>query len=799
MWRDRRILAEFHYQVLEEMDVRELVLNHFASRIDYGGKVIYFSRFLVTNEQYATFLVALELDCESCRFYYAIDNDNAKIAFDPNTNKFYCEDGYRLHPVTLVSLTGAIAYCNWVGGRLPTDEEWQYVATNGKQTVFPWGDSSPDIHLANFAENVGGTTIVGSYSASLMNIYDLAGNAWEWTSTRHNGKDEDGFRRGDKNYRIRGGGWSYSAQNLKSKSIASAWANSFGNCLGFRVVFDGSAKMFKSGLVVGRFSLLHNGHVRVIERAIAECERVIIGVGYGDSVVEPRNFLTPNERKSLILDKFGDRTDKVVLIPDIKEDRQWVGHVLSCIGEKPEAVYAGSWQDLHLFEQAGQFNCRIVKRRAEADSGISGSNLRARIRRNESIVGSVPEDYVDYYITTYRKRKALFEPIMADELDQDGFQDFIVALDSIQSIFFREKWTVASMIDGADVVSLMTNKKACIAKCREMYNFYFDLTDHKEDISVYAYFTPAVPDVMFTNTENAFQGVRIHENRMACVFETDDHIQIVKTWDNRRTYLWNQDRNILIAFLDTLDGSLAYDPMRIIRGLILDSLPDEWVKVHAACVAVGNSAVLLCAEKGKGKTTTLTGLLEADNNLKLVSDDKVYINKCRGLVYGSPQAIRLGMQTIINCQSLKRPLLDERGIRKMGHIMEDGKIQLVPFDYARLLGVSIIPVGNLTMGMVLDMTTNSDTLEIVRADDSHKQQITSILRTFSDSIHPHWLKKTAKNNMSIPFPNIDWHFCKGNMADIKHFIAVSKFINDSCSACGCMETNGNTKLTNLVD
>ena len=39
-----------------------------------------------------------------------------------------------------VSQNDAIAYAKWVGGRLPTDEEWQYIAAGPKYLDWPWGN-----------------------------------------------------------------------------------------------------------------------------------------------------------------------------------------------------------------------------------------------------------------------------------------------------------------------------------------------------------------------------------------------------------------------------------------------------------------------------------------------------------------------------------------------------------------------------------------------------------------------------------------------------------------------------------
>jgi len=87
------------------------------------------------------------------------------------------------HPVVYVTWHAAQAYCRWVGGRLPTEAEWEYAARAGRDQEFPWGDEPPSAQQANYsASRLGDTRPVGSYPPNPLGLYDMAGNVWEFTS-----------------------------------------------------------------------------------------------------------------------------------------------------------------------------------------------------------------------------------------------------------------------------------------------------------------------------------------------------------------------------------------------------------------------------------------------------------------------------------------------------------------------------------------------------------------------------------------------------------------------------------------
>ena len=87
------------------------------------------------------------------------------------------------HPVVLVSWYDAVAFCEWAGLALPTEEQWEKAARGTDGRTYPWGNNEPTDKLCNFNKNVGGTTSVGDYSPQGDSPYgcvDMSGNVWEW-------------------------------------------------------------------------------------------------------------------------------------------------------------------------------------------------------------------------------------------------------------------------------------------------------------------------------------------------------------------------------------------------------------------------------------------------------------------------------------------------------------------------------------------------------------------------------------------------------------------------------------------
>jgi formylglycine-generating enzyme required for sulfatase activity len=107
--------------------------------------------------------------------------------------------GREEHPVVHVAFEDAMAYAAWAGKDLPTEAEWEFAARGGlDRAEFAWGDdlTPKEQHMANTwqgrfpVENSAedgftGTSPVTAFPANGYGLFDMIGNAWEWTKDHY--------------------------------------------------------------------------------------------------------------------------------------------------------------------------------------------------------------------------------------------------------------------------------------------------------------------------------------------------------------------------------------------------------------------------------------------------------------------------------------------------------------------------------------------------------------------------------------------------------------------------------------
>lgn len=148
-----------------------------------------------------------------------------------------------MRPVAKVACADAVAFCQWTGGRLPTEAEWEYAARGGLDgKKYPWGDS---ISNGDARFGWGGAAPVASFPANNFGLHDVAGNVWEWVADWHGdgyyasspSADPAGPSTGSLRV-VRGGSWKDAPMFLRVSNRAWYVPNIQNSTVGFRCVLD---------------------------------------------------------------------------------------------------------------------------------------------------------------------------------------------------------------------------------------------------------------------------------------------------------------------------------------------------------------------------------------------------------------------------------------------------------------------------------------------------------------------------------------------------------------------------------
>lgn len=166
------------------------------------------------------------------------------------------------HPINCVDWGDAELYCSWAGGRLPREAEWEKASRAGTASRYPWGQEATCEHailddgvttgsVPNEPDGCGEdrTWPRGSRAPNRLGLFDMQGNAGEWTANWYAPDaiagiyakgDLDGPAGGSRRV-VRGGSWDENRPNLRSsfRNVKPPLSGgSIYGSIGFRCVYD---------------------------------------------------------------------------------------------------------------------------------------------------------------------------------------------------------------------------------------------------------------------------------------------------------------------------------------------------------------------------------------------------------------------------------------------------------------------------------------------------------------------------------------------------------------------------------
>jgi formylglycine-generating enzyme required for sulfatase activity len=156
-------------------------------------------------------------------------------------------------PISDMLWDDAAAYCQWVGGTLPTEAQWEKAARGVDGRIYPWGNQLATCDFAVMYDGSGPACgkqgapwPVGSkpQGASPYGALDMAGNVWEFTSdwydpnyyANSSGSNPQGPPSGSE-HTVRGGSLFMGPDHLRTTFRGSGVIHAVHGSQGFRCAF----------------------------------------------------------------------------------------------------------------------------------------------------------------------------------------------------------------------------------------------------------------------------------------------------------------------------------------------------------------------------------------------------------------------------------------------------------------------------------------------------------------------------------------------------------------------------------
>ena len=194
----------------------------------------------ITNKQFCDFLNVIGEKEVLSSGIIKIESIYCKIEL--KNGIFYPIFPYESFPIIEVNWYGAVSFAKWIGGKLPSESEWEFAARNkGDKIHYSFGDVADpkkgNYLLSQDDERWHSIRSVKTYQSNSLGLYEMSGNVMEWCRTSYS-NGYDNINEKSEKYVLRGGAWCFTKDKMKNYYRGSAKAKTRNNYIGFRVVKD---------------------------------------------------------------------------------------------------------------------------------------------------------------------------------------------------------------------------------------------------------------------------------------------------------------------------------------------------------------------------------------------------------------------------------------------------------------------------------------------------------------------------------------------------------------------------------
>jgi len=145
----------------------------------------------------------------------------------------------------------------------------------------------------------------------------------------------------------------------------------------------------KRALFIGRFQPFHNAHLVDVKKILKEFDEVIIAIGSSNERNTLDNPFSYNERKQMInnvLKKNKIKNYKIYPVPDLYNDKKWVGYIKKKLPKYDVAFTGNKWTIRCL----KRFDTKV--KRIKLIKGVSSTIIRKMMLKDNNWKKLVPKE-----------------------------------------------------------------------------------------------------------------------------------------------------------------------------------------------------------------------------------------------------------------------------------------------------------------------------------------------------------------------------------------------------------------------